>query len=81
MKKIILFGLLVTACPIVKAQEYNIQSPGGIVRVIFSLNKKGQVSYQAFYKNKEFIRPSGMGFELKESVQPIEVIVIADHKP
>ncbi len=67
MKKIILPALILIASQIADAQEYAIQSPHGIVSVNFSLNKKGQASYQGFYKTKKFIEPSGMGFELKES--------------
>src|SRR5437870_1092262 len=67
MKKIILFGSIFLVANIANAQSYDLHSPGGVVRVHFSLNKKGEAGYQVFFKNREIIKPSSMGFELKES--------------
>jgi hypothetical protein len=67
MKKIIAISFLFAIANFANAQIYNIQSPHSVVRAAFSLNKKGQPDYQVYFKDKEVIKSSSMGFELKES--------------
>ncbi|RPE00172.1 glycoside hydrolase family 97 protein [Aureibaculum marinum] len=47
----------------VKAQE--LKSPNGEMRMQFSLKNNGTPTYQLFYKNKEVIKKSSLGLELK----------------
>jgi hypothetical protein len=58
--------LLLIACNI-NAQTYSIQSPHSIIRTEFSLNKKGESHYAVYFRNKEVIKPSSMGFALNET--------------
>lgn len=67
MKSIILIPVLFLFALSAKTQTYTIQSPHSILRAGFSVNKKGQLAYQVSYKNKEVIKSSSMGFDLKES--------------
>lgn len=74
IKKIILVFLITVYTDILMAQTLTIHSPNRIIKIEFSLNKKGQPSYAVFFKNKEVIKPSSVGFELKEinSLKPID---------
>ena len=47
-----------------KAQE-SITSPNGELKLNFFLSKEGEPEYELFYKDKEVIKPSKLGLELK----------------
>ena len=67
MKKIIIVLFLIAQVIVTKSQTYTIQSPHSIIKAEFSLNKKGEPAYKVYFKNKEVIKSSSMGFELKEN--------------
>ena len=46
------------------AQEF--QSPNGSFKMIFALEKDGTPTYQLFFKNKEIIKKSKLGLELRK---------------
>ena len=79
MKKIILIFFLFVITLTVTAQTYTIQSPHSIIKAEFSLNKKGEPDYKVYFKNKEVIRSSSMGFELKESPSLKDMPAIKDN--
>ena len=61
MKKV----LLATMCFLLSMAAFasEVSSPNGVIKVVFKLN--GSVpTYQVFYKGKEVVRPSRLGFEL-----------------
>ena len=61
MKKV----LLATMCFLLSMAAFasEVSSPNGVIKVIFKLN--GSVpTYQVYYKGKEVVRPSRLGFEL-----------------
>jgi hypothetical protein len=45
----------------------NIFSPSKNIKVTFDINKKGQPTYQVFYKNKAVVLPSTMGLSIKDA--------------
>ncbi|MEM5539304.1 glycoside hydrolase family 97 protein [Olleya sp. AS48] len=45
----------------------NIFSPSKNIKVTFDINKKGQPTYQVFYKNKAVVSPSTMGLSIKDA--------------
>ncbi|HSI69702.1 MAG TPA: glycoside hydrolase family 97 N-terminal domain-containing protein, partial [Gillisia sp.] len=65
MKNLIFFALLwLSAVSFSIAQT--ITSPNGELEMEFSLTGEGTPSYQLTYKNKEVIKPSTLGLELKD---------------
>jgi len=66
MKKLIVLAFLFSLAK-ANAQTYIIQSPHSVIKVEFTLNKSGAISYQLYFKDKIVIKPSTMGFDLKES--------------
>lgn len=62
-KAIIVLSTIMLAMQCITAQE--ITSPDGNLKMNFSLSDKGEPLYSLFYKEKEVIRPSKMGLELK----------------
>ena len=66
-KKIILVCFITVIANLINAQTYIIQSPHAVVKAAFLLNKKGQPHYAVYFNNKEVIKPSSMGFTLKET--------------
>ncbi len=49
----------------VSAQQ-NLISPDGNVKMIFNVDKDGAPTYELFYNNKQVIKPSKLGLELKK---------------
>lgn len=45
----------------------NMFSPSKNIKVTFDINKKGQPTYQVFYKNKAVVLPSTMGLSIKDA--------------
>lgn len=79
LKKIIaaLF-LTMISVGIFAQRDVSIQSPHNSIRVEIRTNKKGNVQYSVYYKNREVIKQSGMGFTLKESFSASEIPPIKD---
>ena len=50
----------------VKAEE--LLSPDGNVKLVFSLDKEGRPTYSMTYHGKDVIKPSHLGFELRDKV-------------
>jgi len=63
---IICLSLLATFSSI-RATGQELQSPNGELKMIFSLSNIGAPTYELFYKNKQVIKPSHLGLELKEA--------------
>ena len=59
------FFLLALACMTVVNAMESITSPNGQLKLNFFLNNEGTPEYELFYKNKEVIKPSKLGLELK----------------
>ena len=59
---LLLFALI--SMTTLKAQE-SITSPNGELKLNFFLSNDGEPEYELFYKNKEVIKPSKLGLELK----------------
>ena len=64
MKNIFSVILVLTAIFGASAQEF--QSPNGNFKMSFSLGNDGTPMYQLFFKNKEVIKKSKLGFELQK---------------
>ena len=65
------------SCPSIHAQQ--LLSPNGNFRMDFSLGAAGNPIYRLSYKGKEMIKPSGLGFALKnDSFSLLDGFVIAD---
>ena len=47
------------------AMAESITSPNGLLRLNFSVNAQGEPVYELSYKDKEVIKPSKLGLELK----------------
>lgn len=47
-------------------------SPDGNLKMNFSLSSEGRPTYALYYKGKTVIRPSGLGFILRNSDQLLE---------
>lgn len=43
----------------------SITSPNGLLKLSFTVNAQGEPVYELSYKNKEVIKPSKLGLELK----------------
>lgn len=65
MKKITILSILLFTIKFMLAQE--LVSPDGNIKLNFQLNAQGEPTYSLFYKQKEVIKPSKMGFELKDA--------------
>ena len=50
----------------VKAEE--LLSPDGNVKLVFSLDEEGRPTYSMTYHGKDVIKPSHLGFELRDKV-------------
>lgn len=59
----LLFTLLISTATM--AAE-SITSPNGLFKLNFSVNAKGEPVYELSYKNKEVVKPSKLGLELKD---------------
>lgn len=64
MKRIILSIIFIFSIVSIFALDLN--SPNGNLKLNFWLNEKGEPLYSLSYKNKEVIKPSLMGLELKD---------------
>lgn len=64
MKKLILIACLWGSLTIAKAQQ--LKSPDGKLTMTFVLESGGKPSYSLIYKNKNVIKPSKLGLELKD---------------
>lgn len=69
MKKIIVLLFLSVVSFAVNAQE--LKSPNGKQVMTFSLLKDGTPTYQLSYNGKEVVKPSKLGFELKNDKQSL----------
>jgi len=47
------------------ASAESLSSPNGLLKMNFSVNAKGEPTYELFYKDKAVIKPSTLGLELK----------------
>ncbi|MHB9056471.1 MAG: glycoside hydrolase family 97 protein [Paludibacteraceae bacterium] len=66
MRKLFLYLLvLILSSSALYAAE--VVSPNGNLKVIFNLTNEGTPSYSVSFRGKEVIRPSKMGFELKDT--------------
>ncbi len=63
MKRLLLFVYLLVSCAAISAQE--LRSPNGHFVMNFALLADGTPTYQLAYKNRPVIKPSALGFELK----------------
>jgi len=61
---IVFTSIMLFSCS--KKQEVIITSPDNNVEVQFSLNEVGAASYEVSYKNGKVIKPSTLGFDLKD---------------
>jgi hypothetical protein len=70
MKKIfstlLVFALVLASCTNSKNTEVLVTSPDKNIEIIFNLSDTGEPSYLVNFKNKEVIKPSTLGFNLKE---------------
>lgn len=64
-KKLIAFGVMLCALLPVSAEETELSSPDGNVKMNFFLSEKGRPTYTLDYKGRNVIKPSGLGFEIK----------------
>lgn len=64
-KKLIAFGVMLCALLPVAAEETELSSPDGNVKMNFFLSEKGRPTYTLDYKGRNVIKPSGLGFEIK----------------
>lgn len=70
MKKFFLIATaLLILCKVVIAQE--LQSPDGKLKMVFSLTADGTPMYELTFNGKEVIKPSALGFELKNDVKSL----------
>ncbi|MCD7974020.1 MAG: glycoside hydrolase family 97 protein [Candidatus Azobacteroides sp.] len=67
-----LFFLFFTGMISMTLAAQELKSPDGNFLLHFSLNAEGSPVYQLFYKGKEVIKPSKLGFELKNQKTEIE---------
>ena len=69
MKKILfIFSFIIFAVQI-NAQE--LKSPNGNITLLFELNSNGSPTYKLNFKNKEVIKTSKLGLELKNDKQSL----------
>ena len=66
MKKILLTTTLILVA-VVFIQAQNIKSPNKEIKLTFSLPANGTPTYEVLYKNKQVIKKSKLGLELKNS--------------
>lgn len=59
------FILMIAICSVLNAQT--IASPNNNIKVNFTLNKIGQPTYNVLFKDKQIIKPSTLGFLLKDN--------------
>lgn len=67
MNKFFLIFFIVLMSTTTNAQTYTIESPHSVIKAEFNLSRKGEPQYAIFYKDRTVIKPSSMGFELKEN--------------
>lgn len=67
MRKLLFLYLLalILSSPALYAAE--VTSPNGDLKVVFNLTSEGTPSYSVSFRGKEVIKPSKMGFELKDA--------------
>jgi alpha-glucosidase len=66
MKKIRTIILLLLVLVVLQTFAQEIESPNKAFRLKFSTDKHGAPTYELFYKGEKIIKPSKMGFELKD---------------
>lgn len=71
MTKQILSALILFLIITASAFSQEVSSPDKNVRLNFFINKDGAPVYQMSYKNKEVIKPSRLGFKVKEDGQDL----------
>ncbi len=64
LKKVQLIILLILFVQVLQAQ--NLQSPNGLLKMVFTLTANGEPTYSLSYKGKEVIKPSKLGIELMQ---------------
>lgn len=68
-KKIVITAIVVLSGTIIFAQaKINVRSPNKNIELNFWLNDKGTAMYEVFYKGKNVMLPSAMGFDLKQTM-------------
>lgn len=79
MKKLILIACLCGCLTIANAQQ--LKSPDGKLTMTFALKDGGKPSYSLVYKNKDVIKPSKLGLELKDDKKSLlSDFTVADTK-
>ncbi|AVR47307.1 alpha-glucosidase [Christiangramia fulva] len=77
MKKLLFICFLILGAPQLVLSQ-SLESPDGNFEMKFSLNEKGKPFYQLSYKNEPVIKPSALGFDLKEGEDLIDGFAIID---
>ncbi|MCD7936756.1 MAG: glycoside hydrolase family 97 protein [Tannerellaceae bacterium] len=65
MKRVFLYLCVVCLCITGKVQAQELSSPDGQFKMNFSLQNNGEPTYRLTYKNREVIKTSKLGLELK----------------
>jgi len=63
---IVLVSVLISSCTKKQEIQTTITSPDNNVEVAFNLNENGTPTYKVSYKNEAVIKPSTLGFEIKD---------------
>jgi hypothetical protein len=63
---IVLFSLVLFSCSKNKNEQVKLTSPDTNVQIEFGLSEKGQPTYHLSYKSDDVIKPSTLGFDLKD---------------
>ena len=61
----LVISILLFSCSEKKEVQVTISSPDNNVEVAFNLNENGTPTYKVSYKNEAVIKPSTLGFEIK----------------
>lgn len=69
MKKLIFVFFILLGTTLSTSQE--LVSPDGKLKMIFSIREKGMPAYELLYKERQVIKPSRLGFELKDDKRPL----------
>lgn len=79
LTKFIVSALVFQLCiSITSAQSLN--SPNGELQMHFSLTDKGQPTYQLSYKGKDVVKPSKMGFDLRDGADLMDGFTLTDQE-
>lgn len=80
MKKIVLaFICLLQAVVIFAQTKTTVYSPNSNVQLNFWLTESGAPQYEVLYKRRTVLLPSGLGFELKQTMNNTALPTLRDH--